>query len=518
MALACANSLSPLYLSRLVDSLANSPLNNWSSFRAVLLLLVVANLAGCALSYCTVLSMSRLSESITRDMRRALLSHTLSVEPVLAMSNGDITAVVLNDVTVVSSFVSQNLSSLVSAICGFLGTAIVLFRMNAILFLVPAAAMPLYWFLYRMTSARITGAAGVARERYGSVCTMLAETLQQRRTIFMHQGQEYASTRFAECCKDLFTAAMAQVRVAAAAKTLMSGISMVTLLCILGIGGVQATKGMLSVGVLMAFSSSVGRLLSPLTAFVGFSHTWLKVKVALAHINTLWSINGPDCPDIPEGERINSIVIQAVKDTVCPDSQGRLHIELRGVISLRGIAGSGKTTLAEMLAGYRASKQVIYVGDSGSYNPQVLSSRVVFLDNSMTLLSASLTENLTLGRKADMSEICRLLQLVELERLVQVRGIGPRTAVSASSFSSGETQQFMLVRALLMKPWILILDEALSGVESQLAKRILSRLQGEVPCVFLVSHRDPDHSLSSFSYLLVDGELIEYDREQAFGV
>ena len=96
-------------------------------------------------------------------------------------------------------------------------------------------------------------------------------------------------------------------------------------------------------------------------------------------------------------------------------------------------------------------------------------------------------------------KIAVLFEVMEMDILLRERGIGLSRIVDELNLSHGEIQRLLLVRALLLEPSILILDEALSGIEARLSHKIMGFVKNAVPSIIVVSHRDIEHTYSDCS-------------------
>ena len=168
--------------------------------------------------------------------------------------------------------------------------------------------------------------------------------------------------------------------------------------------------------------------------------------------------------------------LQRAHKTVLSDIS--LSISAGQIITLIGPNGCGKSTLIKVMLGLQEpdSGQVIRRNRLRiGYMPQRLS-----LDQRMPL---TVTGFLRLARHASHADIQRWLQRLGIETLAPL---------SVHDLSGGEWQRVLLVRALLMKPQLLVLDEPVQGVDVQGQMelyQLIPQLRDELGCgVLMVSH------------------------------
>lgn len=161
-------------------------------------------------------------------------------------------------------------------------------------------------------------------------------------------------------------------------------------------------------------------------------------------------------------------------------------------IWLKGEVGSGKTTILQLLMGYDEvlHGQVLINGiNIKQIDLDSLYQRMIYVTKQPTFFNESLQFNL-LGN----SEYYKP-QLLELMELFNINELIPRleeTIDKEGSFlSSGQQQVLMLIKAIIKKPDILIIDEGLSNMDEKTARKILVYLHTVLKdtIVILVSHQ-----------------------------
>lgn len=173
--------------------------------------------------------------------------------------------------------------------------------------------------------------------------------------------------------------------------------------------------------------------------------------------------------------------------------QATLQIERGTFLVLAGPSGAGKTTLMRLIAGFdRPDVGVVRFGDrawssttTGVFVP-VRKRPIGFVFQDYALfpnMTVSGNVEYALGRRADRGEALRLLELVRLEGLADVR---------PARLSGGQKQRLALIRALARRPEVLMLDEPLSALDPELRRELqdeLSRLHRDFgTTTLMVSH------------------------------
>jgi ABC-type multidrug transport system fused ATPase/permease subunit len=162
-----------------------------------------------------------------------------------------------------------------------------------------------------------------------------------------------------------------------------------------------------------------------------------------------------------------------------------------------GISGSGKSTIAKLIARLYDVKQGVVTVDGVDVRRVLLGSlrtAVCYLMQDAVLFDRTLEENLLLGNtSATRKELWRAIQIAHLEDVVQKlpRGwdtpLGPR----GNLLSGGERQRVALARAALQRPSVLLLDESTSGLDGPAERAIFENLcqQFSQQTIIFISHR-----------------------------
>ena len=186
-------------------------------------------------------------------------------------------------------------------------------------------------------------------------------------------------------------------------------------------------------------------------------------------------------------------------------------------MTLVGPSGGGKSTLVNLLLHlYDPSGGRILLGNRplASVAPRELAGRVALVGQEMILLSASIAENIVLGRRhVTAAMLDRATRISGVDTWVHALPQGKNTRVGEGgrSLSQGKCQMLALARALAGDPRILILDEAFSQIDPESEKLIVARLPAIMAgrtCI-TVAHRLATARYSQRIIVVRDGPIVE---------
>lgn len=276
-------------------------------------------------------------------------------------------------------------------------------------------------------------------------------------------------------------------------------------IAILGYGGYQVFVGALTIGGLVAFYSYMSRLFDPLHAAVEI-YSWLnRLNTSIRRILEVIEM-APSVMEKPAALHLPSpmrgyVEMRSVSFSYSnrqPVLQGLdLKLEAGIKVGLVGVSGSGKSTVAKLIARlYDVDSGAVYVDgiDVRELRLGCLRTKICYVMQEPVLFDRTLKENLMLGNSsATKEQLHRAAEIANLEELLHrlPKGwdtpLGPR----GNALSGGERQRVALARAVLQNPSLLLLDESTSALDAPSERRVFVSLAQNFPHVTMIfiSHR-----------------------------
>ncbi|MFH0903416.1 MAG: NHLP family bacteriocin export ABC transporter peptidase/permease/ATPase subunit [Pseudomonadota bacterium] len=301
---------------------------------------------------------------------------------------------------------------------------------------------------------------------------------------------------------------------------------------ILVIGSLQVMNGNMTLGMLIAFQSLMASFLSPVRQLVQLGGTLQEMNGNVKRVEDI--IMHPVDPFLERAEEDRQESWGKLKGTV--EVRGltfgysrtdrplikdfNLSVEPGGRVAIVGFSGSGKSTVAKLLAGIYEpwSGEIRFDGHLRSeMSRALLANSVAVVDQNIAMFEGTIRDNLTLWDRTlpdkDVSASCRDASIHE----VVMRKPGEyqyRIEEGGRNFSGGEKQRFEIARALAINPSILILDEATSALDPLTEKEVESHVKRRGCTTIVVAHRlstirDCDEIL-----VMEKGEVVERGKHE----
>lgn len=343
------------------------------------------------------------------------------------------------------------------------------------------------------------------QQMFSSISSRVQENITGVRVIRAYVQEEAELRRFESLNRDYIERNLKLVRDTGIFYPLLSALVGITFLIVLGVGGRRVLSGDLSLGEFVMFQGYMNMLVWPLIAFGWVTNltqrgtaSLKRLKEILDEVPTIAAPADGPCP-LPQPLR-GEIEFRDVR----VEHAGRLAIDglsLRipagSTVAIVGPTGSGKTTLVNLIPRLRDPQSGVVMIDGidvRRLHPAQLREAIGFVPQETFLFSTTLADNIAFAdRDASPSRIAAAAEAAGLASDIAGFPLGYETLVGERgiSLSGGQKQRTAIARALLRQPPILILDDALSSVDTVTEDRILHALsqQTQGRTAILISHR-----------------------------
>lgn len=465
------------------------------------------------LGYATKWVRAILGLNAQNRMRRQLFARLLDADWLLLRSHhsGHLTNRLEQDVSTVTTFLTENVATLLTTLCQFAGAFLLLFYMDRRLACLIVIILPVFLLCSRLYVSRMRAISRQVRDDEGRIQSLMQESLQHVLVVKALEQTEGMANRLHSRQQTLHRHVLHRTRYASLS-SLVLNVGFATGYMVTFLWGVTSLEqGLITYGALVAFIQLVGQIQGPVRTLSRFIPIFISTFTAAERLVELERIPLETAAgDAATGKADKAAAVQIRFDDVCyyytlaDGSHGRpilrhfSHTFAPGSITaVMGETGAGKTTLIRLLLALvrPTSGRVTAVAADGSESELQRATRGLFtyVPQGNTLISGTLRENLLMAcPEATEAEMLEALHLADADFVMdKATGLDTPCGEMGGGFSEGQAQRFAIARALLRRRPILLLDEATSALDAATEQRVLRRIVEARPgvTIIVVTHR-----------------------------
>jgi ATP-binding cassette subfamily B protein len=516
----------PWLIKTAIDALG--PDGSAERVRDMALLIVAAAALGGAARYGMRELLNGVSRRIEVDLRKDYFDHLLTLDASFfgEERTGDLMSRATNDTLAVRMAAGPAIMYTLNTAVGFvLALALMLWISPTLTLyaLVPLIALPP---LVLKFGGIIHRRYQAIQEHFSTLSTMVQENLTGVRIVRAYGREAEQQARFEVLNREYRSRNMALARTAGAFHPLMVLLSGAGMVVILWFGGREVMAGLISVGDFVAFNFYLVLLVWPMIALGWVINLFQRGAASMGRLNRILNrpsvLSFPVPPEAPPrwhgGVEFRSVTFRypGTERVVLDDVS--FVAEPGKTVAVVGATGSGKSTLVSLIARvWDATEGEVLVDgvDVRTMDPEVLRAHLGVVPQDAFLFSETLAANIGVGAagEAGQEEIENAAGIAQLHDSVESfpRGYETLLGERGINLSGGQKQRATLARAIIREPRILILDDALSAVDTHTETRILSDLRKVLAdrTAFIISHRVTAVMDADLILVLEDGRIVE---------
>ena len=515
----------PLVLRHAVDDLAaNITHSKLLEYAGLLIFIALAQGVFLFTQRRLLINMSR---DIEYDLRNDFYAHLqrLPFEFYQTNRTGDLMARATNDLSAVRMIVGPALMYSMNTVFAMALIVPLMGAINWKLTLLAFLSMPLVATATNYFSKRIHDRFEKVQEYFGTVSSRAQESLAGVRVIRAYTQEKAEIESFRQVNRELVNRNLKLIRLSGIFHPILQLFIGLGFIAVLWYGGNLVISGSIRIGEFVKFTLYLGYLVWPMIALGWVINIFQRGMASMGRMHTIMSIepairNTVETLDIDDIEgaiefRDLTFTYQGAPQPALKEIN--LRIEPGQTVAFVGSVGSGKSTLMNLVARMldSAPGQVLIDGHPIREIPlSVLRAAIGYVPQETFLFSETLAENIAFGVENAGSDQIELAAseagIAEninefpqrYETFVGERGI---------TLSGGQKQRTAIARALIRRPRILILDDALSSVDTYTEEKILGHLRRimRARTSLIVSHRVSTVKDADLIVVLEDGRIAE---------
>ncbi|OPC38534.1 ABC transporter ATP-binding protein [Elizabethkingia miricola] len=464
---------------------------------------------------------------VTKDLRGSMYRKILTL-PVSFFSEqrkGDLMSRMSNDVGEVENNILGSLVDLVNSPFMLIGTLASLFFLNPQLTLFSLLVLPVMGTLISLIGKSLKKDSHKAQNELGNVFSIVDETLKSAKIIKIFNADKLLDNRFTGSMTKWINHSISLGRKRELASPMSEFLGAITFLIITWYGGYQilVNKNMQPQDFLV-FLGMFFQILPPAKSLATSISNIQKGEASLVRVMDILDA------DVKVDEIENPIPVSELKDRIEFKNVGfyynkenlilknfNLSIPKGSTVALVGQSGSGKTTIANLLARfYDVTEGAITVDGNNIKDLKLKEYRAILgmVTQESVLFNDTIYNNIAMGKEnATREEIIEAAKIANAHQFIESLPDGYETNIGddGNKLSGGQKQRVSIARAVLKNPPIMILDEATSALDTESERFVQEALEKmmENRTSLVIAHRLSTIQKADWIVVMERGVIVE---------
>ena len=439
----------------------------------------------------------RVAESVARDLRNALFVkvQTLSYGDLDRMTTGQLMVRLSSDTSAIQRITLVTLRIGTRAPLLLIGSLILMFSTSKSLALTMLPLLLITSLLIVYFVLRMEPLYRSVQLKLDRLNTVLQENVAGARLIKAFVRADFEGRRFESANEGFTDLSIRVMKFMASISPILTVCVNIGMVIVIWAGGMDAIRGDLTVGQIVAFTNYLLTTMGPLTLMTLLSNVWASGIVSARRLNEVLDA-APDIQDAPDAL------------TLPDDTPGRITFEnvsfhytgasdeavLDGVtftvepgqtVAILGATGAGKSTLVNLVPRFydvTDGRLLIDGLDVRNIKQDSLLAQIAVVPQETILFSGSVRDNIRYGvPEADEDAVVKAASAAQAHGFILELPQGYDTHVEERgvNLSGGQKQRIAIARALLSQPKILLLDDSTSAVDIDTETRIQEALASQ---------------------------------------
>ncbi|MCL5033736.1 MAG: ABC transporter ATP-binding protein/permease [Bacteroidetes bacterium] len=468
------------------------------------------------------------SRRIEYDLRNDFYSHIqkLSHSFFLNTPTGDLMAHATNDISAVRNVLGPGIMYSLDTITGFVMIVAIMLSIDIRLTLYSLIPLPFVsagvYYIGKFVNRYFEG----VQEQYSVLTARAQESIAGIRVVRSYVREDHETNQFKELSQDYLNRNLKLARIQSVLWPLMGILTGAATVIVLWRGGFDVIKNSLSLGTMVSFLIYLGMLTWPLIAFGWVVNIFQRGAASMGRLNKIIET----VPEIKDDEETDPTIRELAgrisfrnvsfrfpSKEDCALRNINLEIEKGMTLAIVGRTGTGKSTVVNLIPRLFdcTSGEIMIDGHPIRKIPiDFLRRSIGYVQQETFLFSDTISNNIAFGVEiARPEEIEWAANISQIKKDVESfpRGFDTMVGERGITLSGGQKQRVGIARAIIRKPKILILDEALSAVDTYTEEEILRGLREVMKerTSIIISHRISTVKNADSIIVLDDGEITE---------
>jgi len=445
-----------------------------------------------------------MSHFIEMDFKNKLFNHLLLLSNSFFTRTkiGDIMAHMTNDMTAIRRACAFGVIAGFDAVFLFLATLVFMLTLNVKLTLYALIPLPVIALISLFFVKILFKKFKSVQESFSLLTEKVREMISGIKIIQTFQQEELESKNFDKLSQEYLTKNISLIKIWGTMFPLIFLFAEIGMAIILWVGGQQVILNELTTGELVAFFSYMGIIIWPMMAVGMVTNVYQRGNASYKRVLELLE----EKPDIYDASRAEQYTLRGnIKlENICfsygeQDVLDNINLEIKEgqYIGICGKIGSGKSIIARLILRIIKPQRGRILYDSIDYRKIKISAvrdSIGYIPQDSFLFSDTIENNVRFGKPdATLEEIEEACMIASIHKNIMELKYQYKTVVGEKgvTLSGGQKQRLCIARAIIRKPRILILDDALSSVDTNTEKEIIRNLEhySRGITTIVISHR-----------------------------
>ena len=521
--------LIPVFIGQAVDNIIGKGLVEFDLLFQKMLWILMSVIIAEIFDWLVVRLSNRMTYSITKDLRDQLFQKysTLPLRYIDQHAHGDLLSRMINDIDLIGDGLLQGFTHLFNGIATIIGTICFMLYIQTTVALIVIVLTPLSLVVATIIANKTYKFFQEQLALRGELGAYVEEMIGGVKVIKAFGYEQKNQERFEEINQRVYVSGVKSQFLGALANPSTRVVNNIVYASVCIAGSLYVIAGYMTVGALSSFLSYANQYTKP---FNEISNVFTELQTALACATRVFHLL--DTPSEPQQSKTQTLAhreghvqIQNLAFSYDPNKPliENLNVEAKPgqTIAIVGPTGCGKTTLINLLMRFYEPQQGQILIDG--INIQNMSREYVRSLYGMVLqdswlFQGTIKENIAYGQKASDEEIIAAAKKAHAHKFIIQLKDGYDTLISedGGNLSQGQRQLLCIARIMLVKPPMLILDEATSSIDTRTERQIQEAfdLMMKGRTTFIVAHRLSTIQKADQILVMNHGQIIEQGKHE----
>ena len=521
--------LIPVFIGQAVDHIIGQGLVEFDLLFQKMLWILMSVIIAEIFDWLVVRLSNRMTYSITKDLRDQLFQKysTLPLRYIDQHAHGDLLSRMINDIDLIGDGLLQGFTHLFNGIATIIGTICFMLYIHTTVALIVIVLTPLSLVVATIIANKTYKFFQEQLALRGELGAYVEEMIGGVKVIKAFGYEQKNQERFEEINQRVYVSGVKSQFLGALANPSTRVVNNIVYASVCIAGSLYVIAGYMTVGALSSFLSYANQYTKP---FNEISNVFTELQTALACATRVFHLL--DTPSEPQQSKTQTLAhreghvqIQNLAFSYDPNKPliENLNVEAKPgqTIAIVGPTGCGKTTLINLLMRFYEPQQGQILIDG--INIQNMSREYVRSLYGMVLqdswlFQGTIKENIAYGQKASDEEIIAAAKKAHAHKFIIQLKDGYDTLISedGGNLSQGQRQLLCIARIMLVKPPMLILDEATSSIDTRTERQIQEAfdLMMKGRTTFIVAHRLSTIQKADQILVMNHGQIIEQGKHE----